>query len=98
MTRWATSTSLRRMWESGSTPPNPTRNSTGSSSTQPVLRDISSPMWRALAIAYGPNRTGYLLAASQGNGSYTVYRRGGSNAYLQTFTVVNGGDTDGTTH
>jgi 3-phytase len=50
-----------------------------------------------LAIAYGPNGTGHLLASSQGNSSYTVYRREGSNAYLQTFTVVNGGDTDGTT-
>ena len=50
-----------------------------------------------LAIAYGPNGTGHLLASSQGNSSYTVYRREGSNAYLQTFTVGNGGDTDGTT-
>jgi 3-phytase len=50
-----------------------------------------------LTITYGPNGTGHLLASSQGNSSYTVYRREGSNAYLQTFTVVNGGDTDGTT-
>jgi 3-phytase len=50
-----------------------------------------------LAIAYGPNETGHLLASSQGNSSYTVYRREGSNAYLQTFTVGHAGDTDGNT-
>jgi 3-phytase len=50
-----------------------------------------------LTITYGPNGTGHLLASSQGNNTYTVYRREGSNAYLQTFTVWNGGDTDGTT-
>lgn len=50
-----------------------------------------------LTITYGPNGTGHLLASSQGNNSYTVYRREGSNAYLRTFTVGHGGDTDGTT-
>src|SRR5215203_4503925 len=58
----------------------------------PLVADVEG-----LAIAYGPNGTGYLLASSQGNSSYTVYRREGSNAYLQTFTVGDGGDTDGTT-
>jgi 3-phytase len=48
-----------------------------------------------LTITYGPNGTGHLLASSQGNSSYTVYGREGSNAYLQTFRVGNGGDTDG---
>src|SRR4028119_1797635 len=35
------------VWGSGSTLPNPTRDSTGSSSTRLALRDILSPMWKA---------------------------------------------------
>jgi 3-phytase len=50
-----------------------------------------------LTIAYGPDGTGYLLASSQGNSSYTVYRREGSNAYLRTFEVKDGSEIDGTT-
>jgi 3-phytase len=49
-----------------------------------------------LALAYGSDGTGYLLASSQGNSSYTVYRREGSNAYLQTFEVKDGSEIDGT--
>ena len=50
-----------------------------------------------LTITYGPNGTGHLLASSQGNSSYTVYRREGSNAYLRTFRVEDGIEADGTT-
>jgi 3-phytase len=49
-----------------------------------------------LTIAYGPNRTGYLLASSQGNNSYTVYLREGSNHYIRTFRVKDGNGIDGT--
>jgi 3-phytase len=50
-----------------------------------------------LTIAYGPDGTGYLIASSQGDSSYTVYRREGSNAYLRTFRVKDGTEIDGTT-
>jgi 3-phytase len=41
-----------------------------------------------LAIYYGPNGTGYLLASSQGNDTFAIYRREGANAYVGTFAVV----------
>ncbi|MGH2993153.1 MAG: phytase [Solirubrobacterales bacterium] len=40
-----------------------------------------------LAIASGPDRSGYLVASSQGNSSFAVYRRGGDNEYVKTFVI-----------
>jgi 3-phytase len=40
-----------------------------------------------LAIAYGPNGTGHLVASSQGAGTFAVYRRGGDNRFLGAFRV-----------
>jgi 3-phytase len=53
-----------------------------------------------LAIYALPDGTGYLLASSQGNDSFTVYRREGENPYLGAFRIVDGAvdgcsDTDG---
>jgi 3-phytase len=53
-----------------------------------------------LAIAYGKDGTGYLMASSQGNHTYVVYRREGNNEYVKKFRVGNGGidgaeETDG---
>jgi 3-phytase len=53
-----------------------------------------------LAIYSLPDGTGYLLASSQGNDSYVVYRREGENAYVGTFRIGHGRidgteDTDG---
>jgi 3-phytase len=39
-----------------------------------------------LALAYGPARSGYLVASSQGNSSLAVYRRE-DNDYVKTFTI-----------
>jgi 3-phytase len=50
-----------------------------------------------LAIYYGPNGTGYLIASSQGSDSYAVYDRAGSNAYLGSFQVNDGNGVDGAT-
>jgi len=53
-----------------------------------------------LAIARGPRGSGYLIASSQGNSSFAVYRRRG-NGYVTTFKIRAGGgidaveDTDG---
>ena len=53
-----------------------------------------------LAIYYRADGLGYLIASSQGNNRYNVYRREGNNPYLGTFQIANGPfgsavDTDG---
>ena len=45
-----------------------------------------------LTIYYGEDGNGYLLASSQGDSSFAVYDRGGSNSYLGNFVV---GENDG---
>jgi 3-phytase len=49
-----------------------------------------------LTIAYGDKGTGYLIASSQGNNTYVVYRREGSNQYVKTFSIIDGAGIDGT--
>lgn len=51
-----------------------------------------------LAIYYGENGTGYLLASIQGNNSYAIYKRGGNNEYLLSFRIKNAGQVDGVSH
>lgn len=53
-----------------------------------------------LAIYYAPQRSGYLIASSQGNYAYAVFERSGTHSYLGSFKVkagvVDGSDeTDG---
>ena len=53
-----------------------------------------------LTIAYGPNGTGYLIASSQGNYSYVVYKREGNNDFVKKFRIGDGAidgaeETDG---
>ncbi len=48
-----------------------------------------------LAIAYGPNGTGYLMVSSQGNHSYVVYRREGNNEFVKKFRIADGEKVDG---
>jgi myo-inositol-hexaphosphate 3-phosphohydrolase len=43
-----------------------------------------------LAIAKTGAGTGFLIAANQGNSTYAVYTREGSNAYLKTFQIGSG--------
>jgi 3-phytase len=50
-----------------------------------------------LTIAYGNKGTGYLIASSQGNNTYVIYRREGSNQYVKSFSIVDGPGIDGTT-
>ncbi|MBV9790077.1 MAG: phytase, partial [Chloroflexi bacterium] len=47
-----------------------------------------------LTIYYTSGGNGYLLASSQGNSSFVVYERTGSNAYLKTFTIGAGNGVD----
>jgi len=48
-----------------------------------------------LAIAYGKDGLGYLIASSQGNHSYVVYRREGNNEFVKKFRVGAGEGVDG---
>jgi 3-phytase len=48
-----------------------------------------------LTIYYGKNKGGYLIASSQGNNSFAVFRRDGSNKYLGSFMIAQGGNVDG---
>jgi 3-phytase len=48
-----------------------------------------------LAIAYGKDGAGYLIASSQGNHSYVVYRREGNNEFVKKFRVSAGDGVDG---
>jgi 3-phytase len=49
-----------------------------------------------LAIAAGRDGDGYLVASSQGSGSYVLYERGGDNAFVGEFSIGAGGGIDGT--
>lgn len=51
-----------------------------------------------LAIYYGAARTGYLIASSQGNDAFVIYRREGDNDYVATFNIVAGNGIDEVTH
>ncbi len=48
-----------------------------------------------LTIAYGPDGTGYLIASSQGDNTFAIYRREGDNGYVKSFAVVDGATVDG---
>jgi 3-phytase len=48
-----------------------------------------------LTIAYGNDGTGYLIASSQGNNSFVVYRREQNNAHVKTFTIAASNGIDG---
>jgi 3-phytase len=52
------------------------------------------PDVEGLAIAGFANRTGYLIASSQGTSSYMVYRREGNNSFVKTFRIVEGNGVD----
>ncbi len=47
-----------------------------------------------LAIYYGEDQQGYLIASVQGNYSYAIFERGGNNRYLGSFTIADK-NTDG---
>jgi 3-phytase len=47
-----------------------------------------------LALVYGQNGSGYLLASSQGSSTYALYRRG-DNTYVGSFAIGDGDGIDG---
>ncbi|HEX2135927.1 MAG TPA: phytase [Microvirga sp.] len=50
-----------------------------------------------LTIYYGSSGAGYLIASSQGNSTFAIYDRAGSNPYLGSFQVLDGNGIDGVT-
>jgi 3-phytase len=48
-----------------------------------------------LALAHGADRSGYLVASSQGNSSFAVYRRSEGNEYVKTFAIEGSDGIDG---
>ncbi len=49
-----------------------------------------------MSIAYGKGDAGYLFVSSQGNNSFAIYERGGSNEFVRSFTIGDGNGIDGT--
>ncbi len=54
------------------------------------------PDVEGLTIYYADETTGYLIASSQGNDTFVIYDRAGTNAYVGTFQIVDGESIDGT--
>ena len=50
-----------------------------------------------LTIAYGSDGKGYLIASSQGNSTFAIYRREGDNTYVKSFRIVAGNAVDNVT-
>jgi 3-phytase len=68
-----------------------------------TLVDTAGPgkhlsMVEGLAIVRQPGGTGYLLASSQGDDEYAVYRREGANEFIRMVRVVDGASSDGCSH
>jgi 3-phytase/alkaline phosphatase D len=64
-----------------------------------VIHPVDGPHITAdlegLTIYYGANGAGYLIASSQGDSSYAVFSREGTNEYLGSFVVGPAGGIDG---
>lgn len=54
-----------------------------------------SPDVEGLTIYYGDDGQGYLIASSQGDSTFAIYDRQGSNSYLTSFAVGSGNGIDG---
>jgi len=61
---------------------------------QPVGASYLTPDIEGLTIYYGPDGTGYLLASSQGDHTFAVFAREGTNDYLGSFVVGPEGGID----
>ncbi|MFE9774823.1 phytase [Streptomyces sp. NPDC005931] len=51
-----------------------------------------------VTVYHAGDGAGYVLASSQGDNTYAVYRREGGNAYVGSFAVADGPATDGVQH
>jgi 3-phytase len=82
----------RGIWMLGAEPDAPTPGAliAETSPSGPLVGDVEG-----LTIARGAAGGGYLIASSQANDSFVVYERGGSNAFIGTFSIVSGNGIDG---
>jgi myo-inositol-hexaphosphate 3-phosphohydrolase len=79
------------IWRYGAEPGDGTTGTKIDSTTETggnIIQDV-----KGLALYYGSNGTGYLLAASQGSDLFHVYNRG-DNAHLGSFRIVAGNGID----
>lgn len=64
------------------------------SSSGILIHDVTDPYLRAdvegLTIYYAAQGAGYLIASSQGSNTYAVFERGGDNAFLTSFQIIEG--------
>ena len=86
----------RGIWEYGAEPGDPATASdrTLVDSTDPE-RGHLEPQVEGLTIVYGAGATGFLIASSQGDHTYTVYRRESPHEFLRKVSVVTGPNADG---
>ncbi len=84
----------------GDTPPGPGiwryGAEPGDDATGTLLAPSPPPDVKGFGLYYGPNGGGYLVAASQGDDSFHVYRRG-DNTYVGGFKVIAGNGIDAVT-
>jgi 3-phytase len=86
----------RGIWEYGAEPGDPATKAdrTLVDSTDPKQGHIA-PQVEGLTIVYGPGTTGFLIASSQGDFTYNVYRRAAPHEFLRKVAVVDGPNADG---
>lgn len=86
----------RGIWEYGAEPGDPATASDRRlvDSTEPSRGHIE-PQVEGLTIVYGPGTTGFLIASSQGDHTYTVYRREPPHEFLRKVSVAAGPNADG---
>lgn len=86
----------RGIWRYGAEPDDSTKERTlvdGTGRDGHLSADVEG-----LAIVRQAGTTGYLIASSQGNDTFVVYRREAGNEYVRTFQVVDGTVADGCSH
>lgn len=86
----------RGIWEYGAEPGDLAGKSdrTLVDSTEPHGGHIA-PQVEGLTIVYGPGTSGFLIASSQGDHTYTVYRRERPHEFLRKVSVADGPKADG---
>jgi 3-phytase len=73
----------RGIWKYGAEPTaGSSRTAVGTVGDGHLVADVEG-----VSIAYGAAGSGYLIASSQGDSTFAVYERGGSNTFVKSFTV-----------
>lgn len=85
------------IWEYGAEPTDPSGEADRSlvDGTDPGPGGHIVPHVEGLTIVYGPGGSGYLVASSQGDFTYNVYRREPGHEFLRKVQVAGGPEADG---